>query len=68
MLFLYREKIDRYGWSAAVMAFCGTTILMRSAAEKISLISVFCLIGAAAFGLQIVLITVLGGKEYTLQF
>ena len=66
-IFILKEKIGRYRWSATIMAFCGAIILLRPGAEQISLISILCLLGAAAFGLEIVLIKILSGREHPLQ-
>ena len=66
-IFILKEKIGRYRWLAAVVAFGGATILVRPDGNQINFISLFCLIGAAAFGLEIVLIKLLSGKEHPLQ-
>ncbi len=66
-IFLLGEKVGRYKWFAASVALFGAVILLRPSGFQVSLISLLCLIGAASFGLEIILIKLLTKNEHPLQ-
>ena len=66
-LYILKEKIDIYRWAAVAISFCGAVILIRPEGGEFNIIAFLCLLGAAAFGLEIVIIKILSVTEDIFQ-
>ena len=66
-LYILKEKIDIYRWAAVGVSFCGALILIRPEGGEFNIIAFLCLLGAAAFGLEIVIIKILSSAENIFQ-
>ena len=66
-IFLLRENVEKQRWLAAACAFIGVIFLLRPNSWHISPIAFFCLIAAAAFGLEIICIKSLTKRERPIQ-
>ena len=64
---LLGETVGRHRWAAAGCAFIGAVILLRPSGWQVNPIALMCLFGAAAFGLEIIIIKILSGRERPLQ-
>ena len=66
-LYILKEKIDIYRWAAVAISFFGAVILIRPEGGEFNVIAFLCLLGAAAFGLEIVIIKILSATEDIFQ-
>ena len=64
---LLHERVGRWRWLAAAIAFGGAMILLRPGAEGLQIGAVFALAAAVILGLEITLIKRLSGREPALQ-
>ena len=64
---LLGEQVGKYRAFGASCAFMGAVILLRPVGWQINPIALMCIGGAAALGLEIVIIKLLSGKEKALQ-
>jgi len=64
---LLHERVGRWRWSAAVIALTGAAILLRPTPASFQPAALLALGAAVLFGLELVLIKVLSGRERPLQ-
>ena len=64
---LLGEQVGKYRWFGAFCAFIGAVILLRPEGWQANPIALMCIAGAAALGLEIVIIKILSGREKPLQ-
>ena len=66
-IFLLQENVEKQRWIAATCAFIGVFFLLRPNSWHVSPMAFFCLIAAAAFGLEIICIKSLTKRERPIQ-
>ena len=64
---LLQEHVEKQRWIAATCAFVGVFFLLRPNSWHVSPLAFFCLIAAAAFGLEIICIKLLTNRERPIQ-
>ncbi len=64
--FLLKERVGRHRWSAAVLSFVGTILLVRPEGG-IHPVALACILAAMIFGMEIVIIKILSSREDVFQ-
>ena len=64
--FLLKERVGRHRWSAAILSFVGTLLLVRPEGG-IHPLALACILAAMIFGMEIVIIKVLSARENVFQ-
>ena len=66
-IYILNEKVDSFLWIAVGCSFIGALILIRPEGNQFNFVAFLCLIGAAAFGLEIVITKLISTTENIVQ-